>query len=288
MRTFAFGCSLTQYFYPTWADILIHHYKQEGATVGENWGRSGAGNQYISTRLWEAHTEHKFNKDDIILLQWSSFFREDRFHMGKGWHTPGNFSKSTVGQDIPFVLNSWRYESMWQWADMAWATMRDCALISSTHKALESLGCKVISTGFREPTEGWDELSKEFNTKNKYLELEDVRAILEKYKDDIKTTCPPILNALGFGVDDEFFKTRPTSIPDPNPELLHLHQPEVHPLTHEAADFVQEHVCKLNDKTLAFVDKWKQTLTAEGSIKLYDLDWFNSEVHGWSDDRWRP
>ena len=76
MRTFAFGCSLTQYFYPTWADILIHHYKQEGATVGENWGRSGAGNQYISTRLWEAHTEHKFNKDDIILLQWSSFFRE--------------------------------------------------------------------------------------------------------------------------------------------------------------------------------------------------------------------
>ena len=51
MRTFAFGCSLTQYFYHTWADILIHHYKQEGATVGENWGRSGAGNQYISTRL---------------------------------------------------------------------------------------------------------------------------------------------------------------------------------------------------------------------------------------------
>ena len=35
MRTFAFGCSLTQYFYPTWADILIHHYKQEVATVGE-------------------------------------------------------------------------------------------------------------------------------------------------------------------------------------------------------------------------------------------------------------
>ena len=49
MRIFAFGCSLTQYFYPTWADILIHHYKSEGTTIGENWGRSGAGNQYIST-----------------------------------------------------------------------------------------------------------------------------------------------------------------------------------------------------------------------------------------------
>ena len=287
MRVFAFGCSLTQYFYPTWADVLIHHYVEEGATVGENWGRSGAGNQYISTRLWEANTEHKFNKDDIILLQWSSFFREDRYHMGAGWHTPGNFNANNTN-DEAFVVNNYRYENSWDYADPIWATMRDCALISSTHKALENIGCNVISTGFREPTEGWNELSKEFNTKNKYLELEDCRAILEKYKDDIKTTCPPILNALGFGVDDEFFKTRPTSVPSKNPEHLHMSQPEVHPLTHEAAIFIQEHVCKLNNKTLEFVETWKQTLTATDNILLYDLDWFNKEQVGWSDDRWRP
>ena len=287
MRVFAFGCSLTQYFYPTWADVLIHHYVEEGATVGENWGRSGAGNQYISTRLWEANTEHKFNKDDIILLQWSSFFREDRYHMGAGWHTPGNFNANNTN-DEAFVVNNYRYENSWDYADPIWATMRDCALISSTHKALENIGCNVISTGFREPTEGWNELSKEFNTKNKYLELEDCRAILEKYKDDIKTTCPPILNALGFGVDDEFFKTRPTSVPSKNPEHLHMSQPEVHPLTHEAANFIQEHVCKLNNKTLEFVETWKQTLTATDDILLFDLDWFNKEQVGWSDDRWRP
>lgn len=286
MRVFAFGCSLTQYFYPTWADVLIHHYVEEGATVGENWGRSGAGNQYISTRLWEANTEHKFNKDDIILLQWSSFFREDRYHMGRGWWTPGNFNANNT--DEAFIVNNYRYENSWDYADPIWATMRDCALISSTHKALENIGCNVISTGFREPTEGWNELSKEFNTKNKYLELEDCRAILEKYKDDIKTTCPPILNALGFGVDDEFFKTRPTSVPSKNPEHLHMSQPEVHPLTHEAANFIQEHVCKLNNKTLEFVETWKQTLTATDDILLFDLDWFNKEQVGWSDDRWRP
>ena len=286
MRVFAFGCSLTQYFYPTWADVLIHHYVEEGATVGENWGRSGAGNQYISTRLWEANTEHKFNKDDIILLQWSSFFREDRYHMGQGWWTPGNFNANNT--DEAFIVNNYRYENSWDYADPIWATMRDCALISSTHKALENIGCNVISTGFREPTEGWNELSKEFNTKNKYLELEDCRAILEKYKDDIKTTCPPILNALGFGVDDEFFKTRPTSVPSKNPEHLHMSQPEVHPLTHEAANFIQEHVCKLNNKTLEFVETWKQTLTATDDILLFELDWFNKEQVGWSDDRWRP
>jgi hypothetical protein len=287
MRVFAFGCSLTQYFYPTWADVLIHHYVEEGATVGENWGRSGAGNQYISTRLWEANTEHKFNKDDIILLQWSSFFREDRYHMGGGWWTPGNFNAYNT-PDEAFIVNNYRYENSWDYADPIWATMRDCALISSTHKALENIGCNVISTGFREPTEGWNELSKEFNIKNKYLELEDCRAILEKYKDDIKTTCPPILNALNFGTDDEFFKTRPTSVPSKNPEHAHMHQPEVHPLTHEAANFIQEHVCKLNNKTLEFVETWKQTLTAADDILLFDLDWFNKEQVGWSDDRWRP
>ena len=259
MRVFAFGCSLTQYFYPTWADILIHHYKKEGATSGENWGRSGAGNQYISTRIWEAHTEHKFTKDDIILLQWSSFFREDRYHMGKGWHTPGNFSQATI-IDNAFVLNNYRYESVWEWADLMWATMRDCATISSTHKALEQIGCKVISTGFRDYMEGWEEQAPNFNTSNKYLEMEDIRAVLEKYKEDIKTTCPPILNALNFGTDNAFFETRPTSVPSPNPEHLHMHQPEVHPLTHEAADFVEKHICKLNNDTLEFVEKWKKTL----------------------------
>ena len=30
MRIFAFGCSLSQYFYPTWADVVIHEYKQKG------------------------------------------------------------------------------------------------------------------------------------------------------------------------------------------------------------------------------------------------------------------
>ena len=61
MRIFAFGCSLSQYFYPTWADVAIYEYKQKGYH-GENWSRSGAGNQYIFTRLWEANTVHKFNK----------------------------------------------------------------------------------------------------------------------------------------------------------------------------------------------------------------------------------
>lgn len=287
MRIFAFGCSLTQYFYPTWADILIHQYKLKGYE-GSNWAKSGAGNMYINMRLWEANTIHKFTKDDIILLQWSSMFREDRYHMGQGWWTPGNFGRMTVTDDHAFVLNNFRYESAWIWADIMHCTMRDCALISATHKALENIGCKVISTSFRDPFEGWEDAPKHFNQHNPKLELEDVGAVLESYKEDIATSCPPILNALNFGTTQEFFDTRPKSIPSRKEKDAHMLLPELHPLTHEAADFINEYIEKLSPETEDFVADWKEQLTNKDPIYLEDLKWFNSEKIGWSDDRWRP
>ncbi len=286
MRIFAFGCSLTQYFYPTWADIMLRLYKNKGY-VGENWGRSGAGNMFISTRLWEANTIHKFNKDDIILLQWTSMFREDRYHMNKGWHTPGNFSDITAwGERKPFVLNNFHYENPIVWADPCHVVMRDCAIITSTHRALKEIGCKVISTGFRDWQEGWEELPSKFS-KSQFLELDDVRAILESYKDELRLAIPPILNALNFGTEEKFFKTRPISVPSDKDEHRHMIAREVHPLTHEAATFIENNIEKLDNDTLEFVDKWK-TILDKDKILLYELDWFNKEKYGWSDDRWRP
>ena len=287
MRLFAFGCSLTQYFYPTWADILIHQYRNKGYEA-TNWAKSGAGNVYINCRLWEANTVHKFNKDDVILLQWTSMFREDRYHMGHGWWTPGNFSRDTITSDTAFVLNNYKYESTWVWADIMWCAMRDCAIISATHKALEAIGCKVHSTGFRHYLENFEDQSTTFNEKNPKLELEDMRAVLEVYKDDIETTCPPILNALNFGTDDEFWNTRPKSVPTLKPEHKHLYLPETHPLTHEAAQFVDKHVEKIEDKTWEFINTWKEKYSNLDPIVLQDLQWYNPEKVGWSDDRWRP
>lgn len=286
MRIFAFGCSLTQYFYPTWADILIHQYRNKG-WHGSNWAKSGAGNMYINMRLWEANSIHKFTKDDIILLQWSSMFREDRYHMGHGWWTPGNFHQSAM-EDEAFQLNNYQYTSKWQWADMVHCTMRDCSLISSTHKALDSIGCRVITTNFRDPLEGWEEQALTFNKQNPKLELEDVRAILEVYKKDIETSVPPILNALEFGVTEEFFDTRPKSVPSRRSEHQHMLNPEVHPLTHEAAGFIETYIEDLDSETKDFVETWKNKLIDNDPIYLEDLQWFNSDKVGWSDDRWRP
>jgi hypothetical protein len=73
-RFFAFGDSLTRCIWPTWADILgkeFAHY--------ENWAMAGSGNQFIFHSLIECHKRNQFTKDDTIIVQWVSTYREDRY-----------------------------------------------------------------------------------------------------------------------------------------------------------------------------------------------------------------
>jgi hypothetical protein len=77
------GCSFTQYVTDTWADILAKSYPVT------NLGRAGAGNQYIFQTLWELEISGRISPDDLIMVQWSSVFRESRRHRGK-WITGGN------------------------------------------------------------------------------------------------------------------------------------------------------------------------------------------------------
>lgn len=70
-RLFTFGCSFTNYFWPTWADFIggtFSHY--------ENWGRGGAGNYYITSMVYECNEINKFTSDDTVIVMFSS---SDRF-----------------------------------------------------------------------------------------------------------------------------------------------------------------------------------------------------------------
>lgn len=94
-RFFAFGCSFTKYVWPTWADLLAHDFEES-----YNYGFPGVGNRAIMERVMEAHARHKFTKDDVVVIQWSSHIRFD-WHMPKslefigrpkilGWQTSGS------------------------------------------------------------------------------------------------------------------------------------------------------------------------------------------------------
>jgi hypothetical protein len=45
---------------------------------------------------------------------------------------------------------------------------------------------------------------------------------------------------------------------------------------------------KIEDKTWEFINTWKEKYSNLDPIVLQDLQWYNPEKVGWSDDRWRP
>jgi len=170
-RFFAFGCSMTNYFWPTWADVI-------GVEIPEyyNYGKSGAGNLFISNSIVEANKKHKFTQNDLIVVMWSSISREDRYK-NKNWITPGNIY--TQGElDNKFV---------YEWADSRFYLIRDLGLIEMASSYLESLPCDhkmlsmspmielQISGTFERPQEEWH------------------TGVMEFYKDTVDKIAEPIV-----------------------------------------------------------------------------------------------
>jgi hypothetical protein len=91
-RLFTFGCSFTEYAWPTWANLLSLQFD-----YFENWGYRGIGNRGIAERVAECSLKNKFTKDDVIIVQWSTHLRNDWYHVHNlpdgrpaGWKTSGS------------------------------------------------------------------------------------------------------------------------------------------------------------------------------------------------------
>jgi hypothetical protein len=117
MKLVTFGCSFTDYGWPTWADIMAYDLGCEY----ENWARSGLGNQGISKRVM-SKVLTGLDKDDIVIIQWSFNAREDRFIRNQ-WVTGGSVfnDHGIYGKD--FVQKYWD---------------RDNDLINSVHARLSA------------------------------------------------------------------------------------------------------------------------------------------------------
>lgn len=106
-RLFTFGCSFTQYAWPTWANIIaydtgIEHY---------NYGIAGLGNVGIQHRILEADIKHNFQKNDIILILWTSWCREDRLRNCR-WLPMGSVVHDANSvYDNNFVKKYWDYSN---------------------------------------------------------------------------------------------------------------------------------------------------------------------------------
>lgn len=61
-RCFAFGCSYTQWFYPTWADIIGQNYEEFF-----NYGKGATSNDTMCKRFIEADNIHNITSDDLVI-----------------------------------------------------------------------------------------------------------------------------------------------------------------------------------------------------------------------------
>jgi hypothetical protein len=121
-RFFAFGCSMTAYRWPTWADIISREIPES-----YNFGQSGGGNLFIASQVAEVNQKYKFNENDLVMIMWSSVTREDRY-VNREWLTPGNI----------YTQNFYSDEFIKKFVDLRGCLIRDLSMIALTVHLLKN------------------------------------------------------------------------------------------------------------------------------------------------------
>lgn len=210
-RFFSFGCSFTSHVYPTWADVLSS--EMPDATF-YNFGLTGAGNMLISSRVAEANQKFKFTKEDLVIVMFSSFYREDRY-MNETWVARGNvYNGCLYGDD--FIRN---------FADPIGYLIRDFALIELTTSYLKSLPCQskiLMSCNVSEDLQ----MGEQFFKSDKDSRV-SIKTIIETY-DNLISSFPKSLKEI-VQTPDKLWRTGHSYLVDgemhndshPNPEMYH-------------------------------------------------------------------
>lgn len=129
-RLFTIGCSFTEYFYPTWANVLS---KSMPDAEFYNLGLSGTSNPFIANRLVEANLKFKLCETDLVIIMWTTTCRETHYVRGR-WYNPGNI----------FSQDEYSKEFVDKFADPDGYLMRDLATIEMATSYVKNLPCDYI------------------------------------------------------------------------------------------------------------------------------------------------
>jgi len=197
-RLFAFGCSFTQYHWPTWADILAREFD-----YFENWALSGGGNQFIFNSLNECVVKNSITANDLVAVMWTNVAREDRY-VNNRWLVGGNI----------YTQSAYNKEFIKNFADPKGYIIRDLSLIHAAKKMLESYNVPYIFMSMM-PI---DNLNQYFVSP-----IRDVESIIEYYQPTISGIKPSVFET----VFDSNWKSRPTRIKN-----------DLHPLPSDHLEYI--------------------------------------------------
>lgn len=141
-RLFVFGCSYTNYAWPTWANFLSIEYQNY-----QNWAMPGLGNRAIAERVAECCCRHEFNENDIVIVQWSSHLRNDWYNLIENGNGTGGWR--TRGSIFNYINLEKVYDRKWIerfWFEPAYI-MHSINNIRLVQGLLESTGCQYYMTG---------------------------------------------------------------------------------------------------------------------------------------------
>lgn len=233
-RIFAFGCSVTAYRWPTWADIIGKSYHNKGYEY-YNFANSGSGNEYILNSLFLADTKFKFTPDDIIIIMWSSWNREDRYIVDYNW-TPGLRGQWTKeGNILTAVMDSPRYDpSFLKYWSLEHDISKNITAIKSARKCFN-----ITHDDHIPPYEQSENASK-----NNNADVGD--RIFEAYTTKWDTSK-----------DSNYFHIFEKLRPNPDSRLDIFIRLDGHPLPSEALAYVQQFTdFDIDDDTVEWVNEW--------------------------------
>lgn len=169
-RLFTFGCSYTEYYWPTWATFF-------GSLYDEfyNWGQRGGGNQFIFESLIECHATHQFNRNDTIVIMWSTYQRFDTYT--QEWNLCGNIFNSPYSEE--WIEKYWSIEG---------GILHSLNYISAAQIVLNSLKVKWAMPTMTDLSDPFGEKYSKLNRFKKILDQTGLNLFREypkmkKYKD---------------------------------------------------------------------------------------------------------
>lgn len=163
-RLFAFGCSFTNYKWPMWPEILGH-------TIPEyyNYGEAASDNQTIFYKILEADALYKFNENDLVIVMWTTYWRDSTFHPYKKF-----YRRRTEIENNPFKQINFVY--------------RDLNLIKAADSFLKT---RYVQYDFLSISGYSIELMLKYHTfENSAQDIQDLNLLYESYQETLEKFKP--------------------------------------------------------------------------------------------------
>jgi len=237
-RIFVFGCSFTHYFWPTWANIVSKEIPE--ATL-YNFGSSGLGNLAISCKVSEAHVKFQFNENDLVMILWSTFLREDRWIHGR-WFGNGNV----------YVTGFYDKKFTETYSDVCGYIIRDFSLINMTMTFLDALPCQSITM----PSVPLDHLEKDYVKNDKMYEK-----VINLYKPMFSKMPKSLFEHVT--LDGSWPITHTYECPE-----FFAHT-DAHPSPEKYCSYIHENIMRLSQSTFDYaIDAYKKLLSLKNKNEI--------------------